>query len=128
MAGRVSAQRDPRDERIGWIVFDQPERHNAISVEMWREIPRAAEVLAQDDRVRVVVLRGAGDAAFVAGADISEFGEQRSGDSAAQYDADSGRAFAALSGLAKPVLAMIHGHCIGGGVALALTADIRIAA
>jgi enoyl-CoA hydratase/carnithine racemase len=95
---------------------------------MWREIPRAAERLMADDAVRVVILRGAGTAAFVAGADISEFGEQRSGASSRSYDADSGRAFAALATLEKPVLAMIHGHCIGGGVALALTADVRYAA
>jgi enoyl-CoA hydratase/carnithine racemase len=128
MGGRVTAARDARDERIGWLVFDQPERHNAISVEMWREIPRAAEQLAADDAVRVVILRGAGDAAFVAGADISEFGEKRSGDATRAYDADSGRAFLALATLGKPVLAMIHGHCIGGGVAIALTADARYAA
>jgi enoyl-CoA hydratase len=128
MPGRVTAQRDAHDDRIGWLVFDHPERHNAISVEMWREIPRAAEQLERDERVRVVILRGAGDAAFVAGADISEFHEQRNAGSAVQYDADSGRAFAALTGLAKPVLAMIRGHCIGGGVALALTADLRYAA
>jgi enoyl-CoA hydratase/carnithine racemase len=128
MPGRISAHRDAHDERIGWLVFDQPERHNAISVEMWREIPRAAEQLARDERVRVVILRGAGDAAFVAGADISEFHEQRNAGSAAGYDADSGRAFSALSELEKPVLAMIRGHCIGGGVALALTADLRYAA
>lgn len=128
MAGRVTTQRDARDERIGWLVFDQPERHNAISVEMWREIPRAAERLAADDAVRVVILRGAGDAAFVAGADISEFGDKRSGDATRAYDADSARAFAALANLEKPLLAMIHGHCIGGGVAIALTADARYAA
>jgi enoyl-CoA hydratase/carnithine racemase len=128
MGGRVTAERDARDERIGWLVFDQPERRNAISVEMWREIPRAAEKLAADDAVRVVILRGAGDAAFVAGADISEFGEKRSGDATRAYDADSGRAFLALATLEKPVLAMIHGHCIGGGVAIALTADARYAA
>jgi len=128
MAGRVTAERDARDERIGWLTFDQPERHNAISVEMWREIPRAVETLAGDDAVRVVILRGGGDAAFVAGADISEFGEKRSGDATRDYDADSARAFAALATLAKPVLAMIRGHCIGGGVAIALTADARYAA
>ena len=72
MSGRVTAARDTRDERIGWIVFDQPQRHNAISVEMWREIPRAAEALAADDAVRVVVLRGAGDKAFISGADIEQ--------------------------------------------------------
>ena len=128
MGGRVTAERDARDERIGWLVFDQPERHNAISVEMWREIPAAARQLAEDPAVRVVILRGEGDVAFVAGADISEFGEKRSGDATRSYDADSARAFAALATLGKPVLAMIHGHCIGGGVAIALTADIRVAA
>lgn len=128
MAGRVTTQRDASDPRIGWLVFDQPERHNAISVEMWREIPRAVARLSDDDAVRVVILRGAGDAAFVAGADISEFGEKRSGESTASYDADSGRAFASLANIEKPVLAMIHGHCIGGGVAIALGADVRYAA
>ena len=127
MGGRVTAERDSRDERIGWLCFDQPERHNAISVEMWREIPRAAAKLAGDAAVRVVILRGAGDAAFVAGADISEFGEKRSGDATREYDADSARAFAALATLEKPVLAMIRGHCIGGGLAVALTADARYA-
>lgn len=128
MAGRVISRRDPRDERIGWLVFDQPERHNAISVEMWREIPRAVRQLAEDASVRVVILRGQGEAAFVAGADISEFGAQRSGEASLRYDDDSGNAFAALAALEKPLLAMIHGHCIGGGVAIALTADARYAA
>src|SRR4029453_18792468 len=78
MGGRVRVERDDRDPRLGWIVFDHPERRNAISVEMWREIPLAVEQLAEDATIRVVLLRGAGDAAFVAGADISEFGEKRS--------------------------------------------------
>jgi enoyl-CoA hydratase len=127
MAGRIRVERDSRDQRIGWVVFDHPERRNAISVEMWRQIPGAVEELEKDDDVRVLVLRGAGDAAFVAGADISEFGERRSGESTAGYDADSGRAFGALANCRKPLLAMIQGYCVGGGVAIALSADMRYA-
>jgi len=128
MGGTVRAVRDEQDERIGWLIFDHPERRNAISVEMWRQIPEALGELEQDDGVRVVVMRGAGDVAFVAGADISEFGEQRTGGAAAQsYDADSGRAFGALANLQKPLLAMIQGFCVGGGVAISLSADMRFA-
>jgi enoyl-CoA hydratase/carnithine racemase len=125
MGGRVTVD---RRGSIGWLLFDQPERHNAVSVEMWRAIPDLAKQLDADDSVRVVVLRGAGDTAFVSGADISEFESTRSGEAAQDYDADNARAFAALAGIGKPVLAMIHGFCVGGGVALALTADVRYAA
>jgi enoyl-CoA hydratase/carnithine racemase len=128
MGGSVRASRDEADERIGWLVFDHPERRNAISVDMWRDIPRAVRELADDERVRVVVMRGAGDVAFVAGADISEFAEQRTGGTAAGYDADNARAFGALANLEKPLLAMIQGYCVGGGVAVSLAADLRFAA
>jgi enoyl-CoA hydratase/carnithine racemase len=128
MGGRVRVERDEQDPRLGWIVFDHPERRNAISVEMWRQIPLAVEELAGDPGVRVVLLRGAGEAAFVAGADISEFGEKRIGEKASEYDVDGGRAFGALAGLAKPVIAMVRGYCVGGGVAIALCADLRYAA
>jgi len=77
--------------------------------------------------VRVIVLRGAGERAFSAGADISEFETQRSGDNAAAYDALSDTAFTALSRCAKPIIAMIHGFCLGGGLGVALCADIRLA-
>jgi enoyl-CoA hydratase/carnithine racemase len=128
MGGSVRAVRDERDGRIGWLLFDHPERRNAISMEMWREIPQALRELEEDAEIRVVVMRGAGDVAFVAGADISEFGEKRTGGSAAQaYDADSGVAFGALARCSKPLLAMIHGFCIGGGVAISLSADMRYA-
>jgi enoyl-CoA hydratase/carnithine racemase len=128
MGGTVRAFRDDVDERIGWLILDHPERRNAISVEMWRAIPRAVAELESDDAVRVIVMRGAGDVAFVAGADISEFAEQRTGGEAAQsYDADSGRAFGALANLEKPLIAMIQGFCVGGGVAIALSADLRFA-
>src|SRR5438132_1403196 len=119
MAGQV---RILKQGAVGWIVFDHAERRNAITGEMWRAIPEAAEDLDHDADVRVVVLRGAGDEAFVAGADISEFEELRSGESGRAYEEGNARAFAALENVSKPVVAMIHGFCIGGGVALALTA------
>jgi len=125
MGGRIHVE---VENSLGWLIFDHPERRNAISVEMWREIPRVLETLEADDRVRVVVMRGAGEVAFVSGADISEFGEQRTGDSVQGYDADSGRAFGALANLGKPLIAMIHGFCIGGGAAIALGADLRYSA
>jgi enoyl-CoA hydratase/carnithine racemase len=115
------------DGGIGWLVFDHPERHNAISVEMWEELPKAALRLSADPAVRVVVLRGAGDEAFVSGADISEFAEQRTGEAAVRYESRNAQAFLALAEVPKPVLAMIHGYCIGGGVAMSLTADLRYA-
>lgn len=125
MAGTVRVE---REEAIGWIVFDQVERRNAITAAMWRAIPAAARQVAEDRDVRVVVLRGAGDAAFVAGADISEFENLRSGAGGGAYEADNARAFEALLAVEKPVLAMIHGPCVGGGAAIAVTADLRYAA
>jgi enoyl-CoA hydratase len=96
-------------------------------VEMWRQIPGAVQDLTEDSSVRVIVLRGRGDAAFVSGADISEFQTARTPESAAQYEADNVAAFNALAHCPKPVIAMIHGPCIGGGFAIALTADLRYA-
>jgi enoyl-CoA hydratase/carnithine racemase len=126
MPGRVHAV---VEAPIGWLVFDQPERRNAISLEMWQAIPAQAAALDADPAVRVVVLRGAGEEAFVSGADISEFERTRTGARAAQSYEDVGvAAFAAVAQLAKPVLAMIHGYCVGGGMALALSADLRYAA
>jgi enoyl-CoA hydratase len=117
-----------KDGHIGFLVFSYPERRNAISLDMWLEIPRAVATLAGDDGVRVVVLRGEGQLAFISGADISEFERTRSGDAAVEYNAANERAFQALFDLDKPLIAMIHGFCVGGGVAIALTADLRYAA
>jgi enoyl-CoA hydratase len=125
MGGRVRAE---KEGPLGWIVFDHPERRNAISVDMWRQIPEAVERLDADEDVRVLILRGAGKQAFVSGADISEFESARTGDAVRQYDADSGRAFGALANARKPLIAMIYGFCVGGGMALALGADLRYAA
>lgn len=125
MGGRVELR---RDGRLGWIVFDHPERRNALSLEMWRAIPDAVATLERDAEVRVVGLRGAGDAAFVSGADISQFEQARSGTEAGDYDRTTAGAFEALARCEKPVLALIHGFCVGGGCAVALTADLRYAA
>jgi enoyl-CoA hydratase len=125
MAGAVHVQvRGP----VGTLVFDHPARRNAMTREMWRAVPPAAAALNDDPAVRVVVLRGAGTEAFVAGADISEFTEARIGDNARAYEAETEGAFGALAAIGKPVVAMLHGFCIGGGAAIALTADLRYAA
>lgn len=125
MAGRV---RVLREGAIGWIVFDHVEKRNAITGEMWRAIPPAASELDEEESVRVIVLRGAGQEAFVAGADISEFERLRTGEPGSSYEEENAEAFAAIERVAKPVVAMIHGFCIGGGLALALCADLRYAA
>jgi enoyl-CoA hydratase len=124
MTARISIE---RRGALGWMIFDHPERHNAITQDMWRQIPSAAQQLAADAEVRVVILRGAGDAAFISGADISEFERNRTGANVAEYDLDNAHAYLALSNIDKPVIAMIHGFCVGGGVAIALTADLRYA-
>jgi enoyl-CoA hydratase/carnithine racemase len=118
-----------REGALAWVVFDHPERRNAVSVEMWDAIPDIAAALDADPAVRVVVLRGAGDQAFVSGADISQFEQARTGAEAAQAYEDKGlRAFGALADVSKPTIAAIRGFCIGGGMAIALSADLRIAA
>lgn len=106
-------------------MFDHQARRNAITHQMWSSIPSAVEQLEADPAVRVIVLRGAGETAFVSGADISEFEESRMGDSAVAYQQANDRAFAAVSNTVKPTVAMVHGPCVGGGLALALCADLR---
>ena len=118
-----------KDGPIGWIIFNQPEKRNAVSQEMWQLMPDYVKDLAADDAIRVVVLRGAGDKAFVAGADISQFKDRRRNMAdEEEYRRISGRGQESLTTLAKPLLAMIHGYCVGGGVSIAITCDLRIAA
>lgn len=116
------------DEGIARVTFNNPEKHNALSTDMRAALPQLLQSLQADPDVRVVVLTGAGSKAFVSGADISEFAERRTTPEArAEYDraiAETGRAWINLE---KPILAMIHGYCIGGGLLMALQADIRIA-
>jgi len=114
---------------IGWIIFNNPDRHNAISFAMWQAIAALTSDFDKDPDIRVVVTRGAGGKAYVSGADISEFNDKRGDASAiAHYNQTSKQATDSLQLLSKPTIAMIEGFCIGGGLALALACDIRIAA
>jgi enoyl-CoA hydratase len=118
-----------KDGAIGWLVFNNPERRNAVSLDMWQAIPAVLEGFAGDAEIRVVVLTGAGDKAFVSGADISQFEKERSGAQAVQhYEKVAETAQARLAGFEKPVVAMIRGYCLGGGLNIALQCDLRIAA
>jgi enoyl-CoA hydratase len=118
-----------KEDGVGWLTFNNPARLNAVSLVMWEGVAEAMDNFAADDDIRLVVLAGAGDRAFVSGADISEFAENRnSAASEERYSAASASAHRAMAGFEKPLLAMIQGYCIGGGVAVALAADIRIAA
>ncbi|MCP5027104.1 MAG: enoyl-CoA hydratase [Actinomycetia bacterium] len=114
---------------VGTIVFDNQARMNALSMGMQQAVVRTLDALDADDEVRVVVLKGAGEKAFVSGADISEFGEKRTSPEArAVYDETAAAAGAAYGRFSKPLIAQIRGWCLGGGLITALRADIRIAA
>ena len=118
-----------KDGPIGWITFNQPEKRNAVSQEMWQAMPEYVADLSADPAIRVVILRGAGETAFVAGADISQFKDRRrNAADEEEYRRISGAGSEALARLGKPLVAMIHGFCIGGGVSIAITCDLRIAA
>jgi len=113
---------------IGWLTFNQPEKRNAMSLEMWQGTADALDAFAEDDAVRVVVMKGAGDKAFVSGADISQFEKSRSNaEVAAQYADVANGARTRLWDLDKPLIAQIRGYCLGGGLAVAMAADFRIA-
>jgi len=116
------------DGTLGHIIFNNPERHNAVSLEMWDAIDIALSTYAEDDQVRVVILSGAGGKAFVSGADISKFDKERGSKEATEhYNARLGVVYNTIENYPKPTIAMIDGHCIGGGLNLAACADIRIA-
>ncbi len=118
-----------RDGDVANIVINRPEQRNAISRAMWQALPGALAEASADASVRVVVISGAGDKAFSAGADIKDFEETRSTPERARaYRRTVDAACEALGGLSKPTIASIRGYCLGGGFELALYADIRIAA
>jgi enoyl-CoA hydratase/carnithine racemase len=118
-----------KDGPIGRLVFNNPARLNAVSLEMWEGVSRIIDAFEADDEVRVIVVSGAGGRAFVSGADISEFKERRaSEEAAAAYARISEGARRRLEETLKPTIAMIQGYCIGGGVGTALACDLRIAA
>jgi enoyl-CoA hydratase/carnithine racemase len=114
---------------VGWLIFNNPERRNAVSVDMWEAIPAVLSQYESDPEVRVIVLAGAGDKAFVSGADISQFEKERSSADAVQrYEELAEGAAAKLQACDKPLIAMIRGYCLGGGMNIAVLCDLRIAA
>ena len=117
-----------KEGAIGWMTFNNPARRNAISVAMWEAVPVILDDFEQDDAIKVIVLKGAGDQAFISGADISEFEQQRaSTEAVGRYEELAESAGKRLKECPKPVVAMIRGYCVGGGVGVALGCDIRIA-
>lgn len=113
---------------IAWLTFNHPERRNAMTLEMWQAVGDAFEDFAADENVRVAVMKGAGGKAFVSGADISQFEKTRANaEMAAKFAGIADGARAKISQFEKPLIAMIQGFCMGGGLGVALQADLRIA-
>ncbi|MGR3270937.1 enoyl-CoA hydratase [Thalassococcus profundi] len=112
---------------IARIIFNQPEKRNAVSLEMWEAVEAAMTKFAADDSVRILILSGAGGKAFVSGADISKFETERaSKEAVAHYNATTKRVYDMVEAFPKPTIAQIDGFCVGGGVALSLCCDLRI--
>jgi enoyl-CoA hydratase/carnithine racemase len=117
-----------KDGAIGYVIFNNPARHNAVSLEMWEATSRILADFRADDAVRVVVLAGAGPKAFVSGADISKFDSERASEEAvARYNRQTEKTYSDIHEFPKPTIAMIRGYCVGGGVGIATCCDIRIA-
>jgi enoyl-CoA hydratase/carnithine racemase len=117
-----------KEGRVGIMTFNNPARHNAVSLEMWQAGTRILEAFAKDDAVRVLVVTGAGGKAFVSGADISKFEDERATREAVErYNAVGQGFYTALSTFPKPTIAQIQGFCIGGGLNLAIGCDLRFA-
>lgn len=110
------------------IRFNNPARHNALSVDMWAAVPPLLQQADQDEAVRLVVFSGAGEKAFVSGADISQFEDMRAAKEAvAKYEVLAEEALASIHDFPKPTLSCIRGYCIGGGVNVAIACDLRLA-
>ena len=117
------------EDGVGWMVFNNPKRLNAVNFAMKQAIPGIVEAFDTDDEVRVVVITGTGERAFVSGADVTEFGELRSTPEAIRvYDEVTNRMWDSLRQLRKPLIALVRGFALGGGLETVLRADIRIAA
>jgi enoyl-CoA hydratase/carnithine racemase len=112
---------------VGYITFNNPEKHNAVSIEMWDALEQILDGFRSSQEIRVIVLSGAGGKAFVSGADISKFDKERSSKEAVlSYNKRTQKVYENLETFPKPTIAMIDGYCIGGGLNLAVCCDIRI--
>jgi enoyl-CoA hydratase/carnithine racemase len=117
-----------KEGSVGYVIFNNPERHNAVSLDMWKMAGEMLDDFRSDNNIKVVVVTGAGGKAFVSGADISRFEKERSSEDAVKhYNEAVDKSYRAFHEFPKPVIAMIRGYCIGGGMGLATCCDIRIA-
>jgi enoyl-CoA hydratase len=116
-----------RRDAIAWLTFNRPEARNALTWAMYDGLYAACEHVDRDDRVRVLVLRGAGDKAFVAGTDISQFRTFETAEDALEYERGGNRYSERLERVVKPTLALLRGYCVGGGASLAMACDLRLA-
>ena len=117
-----------KEGSVGYVTFNNPERHNAVSLDMWKMAGEMLDDFRSDDNIKVVVVTGAGGKAFVSGADISRFEKERSSEDAVKhYNEVVDKSYRAFHEFPKPVIAMIRGYCIGGGMGLATCCDLRIA-
>jgi len=117
-----------KEGRVGYVIYNNPERHNAVSLDMWEAAVAILEDFKADKDISVVVVTGAGGKAFVSGADISKFEKERSDEaSVARYGQMVEASYTAFHTFPKPTIAMIRGYCIGGGMGLATCCDLRIA-
>jgi enoyl-CoA hydratase/carnithine racemase len=117
-----------KEGRVGYVIYNNPERHNAVSLDMWEAAVAILDEYKTDKDVSVVVVTGAGGKAFVSGADISKFEKERSDEaSVARYGKMVEASYTAFHEFPKPTIAMIRGYCIGGGMGLATCCDLRIA-
>ncbi len=118
-----------KDGHIGWMTFNNPDRRNAMSLEMWEAVAEIMVDFQADENIRVVVMQGAGDKAFVSGADISQFEKERADAAASErYAQRSEAGRKAIREFDRPIIAMIRGFCMGGGLGIAMSADLRFAA
>jgi enoyl-CoA hydratase len=117
-----------KEGSVGYVIFNNPERHNAVSLDMWALAGEMLDDFRDDNNIKVVVVTGAGGKAFVSGADISRFEKERSDEEAIKrYNEVVDKSYKAFHDFPKPTIAMIRGYCIGGGMGLATCCDIRIA-
>lgn len=118
-----------KEKAVGWVIFSNPAKFNAVSQEMWMALPQSIAAFDADPEVRVIVITGDGDKAFISGADISQFDKAHgSAEAHAIYDRAVVSAYEAPVHCSKPVIAKIRGFCMGGGLGLAAACDVRIAA
>jgi len=116
------------EDRTLHIRFNNPEKHNALSVDMWEAVPPLLRLAQSDERVRIVVFSGAGEKAFISGADISQFADMRAArEAVSRYETMAEETLTGIYDFPKPTLACIRGYCIGGGVNVAISCDIRVA-